>query len=162
MSCQISEEDFNKIYNLYAKELFTIAYGYTKSVNDSEDILQNVFCKYFMKKNHFDSLNNEKYWLIRVTINEAKDLLKSYYHKNVIINDELIVSKADKSSKDEKIVNLSKNIDKLSSKYKDVIILFYYDNLSIKEIAKILGVSESAVKVRLNRARESLRKFMEV
>ena len=73
---RLTEEEFMKKYNLYSQELMNISYGYTRNKEDSLDVIQNVFYKYFNYNKSFPNLNEEKYWLIRVTINECKDLLK--------------------------------------------------------------------------------------
>ena len=85
------EEKFIEIYDKYKNDVFRIAFSYTKSISDAEDITQNVFIKLF---NNFDGLKNQDYlkkWLIKVTINEAKSILLSSWKKKIRltqINDE--------------------------------------------------------------------------
>ncbi len=73
---KLSIERFEEIYKLYSQELLNISYGYTKNKDDSFDIIQNVFYKLLNSEKDFKEKNNEKYWLIRVTINESKDFLR--------------------------------------------------------------------------------------
>lgn len=158
--CILTEEQFEEKYNLYSQELMNISYGYTKNRDDSLDIIQNVFYKLFNNKIVFPSLVDEKRWLIRVTINECKDLLRK--KKKITYVDEEAINIIQKEEYDKnEISNLLEKIDNLPSKYKVVIILFYYDLQSIKDIAIILKLSESAVKKRLERARNMLKKEME-
>lgn len=155
----ISNEEFKIKYSMYAQELMNISYGYTKNLDESQDIIQNAFIKLINKSKVFKSLNHEKYWLIRVTINECRDLLrKKAKYKNIDDNsiDSLINYEDDK-----KLHIIAELVKKLPDKYKSVIILFYYDNQSIDTISKAIGISKSAVKKRLERARNILKREME-
>ncbi len=159
---KLSIERFEEIYKLYSQELLNISYGYTKNKDDSFDIIQNVFYKLLNREKDFKEKNNEKYWLIRVTINESKDFLRK--KKKIAIVDSTTIDLLETETKEnnEKIELLLTAIKKLPDKYKSVIILHYYDLLPIKEISIVLKVSESAVKKRLERARNMLKEEMEV
>ena len=159
---KLSIERFEEIYKLYSQELLNISYGYTKNKDDSFDIIQNVFYKLLKSEKDFKEKNNEKYWLIRVTINESKDFLRK--KKKIAIVDSTTIDLLETETKEnnEKIELLLTAIKKLPDKYKSVIILHYYDLLPIKEISIVLKVSESAVKKRLERARNMLKEEMEV
>ena len=156
----LSEQEFNKKYELYSQELMNISYGYTKSRDDSLDIIQNVFTKLVNNPKQFNNLNEEKYWLIRITINECKDFLRKK-SKRPIINADLVNSFSNYDSETENLHYIADVVKTLPEKYKVVIILFYWDSLSIKEIAKVLKVSEDAVKKRLERARKLIKIEME-
>lgn len=156
----LSEQEFNKKYELYSQELMNISYGYTKSRDDSLDIIQNVFTKLVNKSKQFNNLNDEKYWLIRVTINECKDFLRKK-SKRPIINADLVNSFSNYDSETQKLHYIADVVKTLPEKYKVVIILFYWDSLSIKDIAIVLKVSENAVKKRLERARKLIKIEME-
>lgn len=86
----LSEQEFRVKYDLYAQMLMNISFGYTKNKLDSEDIIQNVFIKYLNVKQDFKSLEEEKYWLIRVCINECKNYLKSSYHHKVVLSEDIV------------------------------------------------------------------------
>ena len=156
----LSEQEFNKKYELYSQELMNISYGYTKSRDDSLDIIQNVFTKLVNNQKQFNNLNEEKYWLIRVTINECKDFLRKK-SKRPIINADLVNSFSNYDSETENLHYIADVVKTLPEKYRVVIILFYWDSLSIKEIAKVIKVSEDAVKKRLERARKLIKIEME-
>ena len=156
----LSEQEFNKKYELYSQELMNISYGYTKSRDDSLDIIQNVFAKLVNNQKQFNNLNEEKYWLIRITINECKDFLRKK-SKRPIINADLVNSFSNYDSETQKLHYIADVVKTLPEKYKVVIILFYWDELSIKDIAKVLKVSEDAVKKRLERARKLIKIEME-
>lgn len=156
----LSEQEFNKKYELYSQELMNISYGYTKSRDDSLDIIQNVFTKLVNNQKQFNNLNEEKYWLIRVTINECKDFLRKK-SKRPIVNADLVNSFSNIDSETQKLHYIADVVKTLPEKYRVVIILFYWDELSIKDIAKVLKVTEDAVKKRLERARKLIKIEME-
>lgn len=158
----LSREEFDIKYNKYSQELMNISYGYTKNRDDSFDVIQNVFYKLFNSNKSFKTDNDEKYWLIRVTINESISILRRRKKEILVDENTMDVVSEEIADKDKelKLEKLSLLVKKLPKNYKSVIILFYYDSLSIKEIKDILNISESAVKKRLERARDILRKRM--
>lgn len=158
----LSREEFDIKYNKYSQELMNISYGYTKNRDDSFDVIQNVFYKLFNSNKSFKTDNDEKYWLIRVTINESISILRRRKKEILVDENTMDVVSEEIADKDKglKLEKLSLLVEKLPKNYKSVIILFYYDSLSIKEIKDILNISESAVKKRLERARDVLRKKM--
>ena len=158
---ELSRERFEKIYKLYSQELINISYGYTKNFDDSFDIVQNVFYKLFASNKKFKTNNDEKYWLIRVTINESKDFLRKKKKTTIVDTEILDTIQKDSKNNNGKIQLLKMLISELPEKYKSVIILHYYDLLPIKEISIVLNISENAVKKRLERARKMLKEEME-
>lgn len=153
----ISEEEFSKKYNLYSQLLFNISYGYTHNIEDAEDILQEVFMKYLKLTPTFASEQEEKYWLIRVTINASISLTRKSYRKKVSLDDGILYNTS-VSQNEDYLIDL---VMTLPEKYKKVIILYYYDELSVKEIAKILRITEAAVMKRMERGRKILRNLVE-
>lgn len=156
---KITEQQFDYVYNEYAKEILNIAYGYTKNKEDSIDIMQNAYVALLKTNKSFESSEHIKYFLIRVTINESINFLKSHQYKRVIKNNEFVMNIPDKE--DELPYDLSKIVSILPEKYKIIIILHYYDDMKIKDISKILKISESAVKKRLERARNLIKEKIE-
>lgn len=153
----ISEKTFKEKYDLYANDLYIISYGYLNSREDALDIVQDVFLKYLNHNKIFNDLEYEKCWLIRVTINLCKDLLRK--KKRVITDDEYISSLGDIDNGAQ--IVLKHEIAKLPKIYKDVIILYYYKTYSAIQIAKILKISDSSVRKRLERARQILKERIE-
>ena len=157
----LSEEQFEEKYNLYSQELMNISYGYTKNRDDSLDVIQNVFFKYFNSNKSFPTLLDEKHWLMRVTINECIDLLRKKQRITYVDNDMINIIVSNKKNENENLYTLMDNVQKLPEKYRSVIILYYYNCLPVKEIMKILKLSESTIKKRLERARNLLKSEME-
>lgn len=157
----ISDTEFENKYNLYKTTIYSIAYNYVHNQSDSDDITQEVFLKYLKSNEKFESLDHEKYWLIRVTINTSISFIKSKWKSKVIFDNEYIDTIKDEQSANSEAydkLHMREVIAKLDNKYKDVIILYYYQNYSTNEIASILNISNSAVKKRLERARNIIRK----
>lgn len=154
---KITVEEFDNIVNNYYQKLFNVAYGYTKDSLSSEDVVIEVFNKLYMMRNMFTSEEHLKNWLYRVTINRAIDVSRK--KKKEIVNEEIIDLVKDESSTQED--NMYNLVMKLKENYKKVIILYYYENMSIKEISDILKVSEDNVKMRLSRARTRLKELIE-
>ena len=158
---KISEAQFEYVYNTYAKELLYIAYGYTKNKENSIDIMQNAYVKLLESNKNFESNDHIKYFLIRVTINESINFLKSNYSKRVIFDNDFTMNIPDKVAVDTPDYDLSKIITTLPKKYKTIIILYYYNDMKIKDIAMVLKISEAAVKKRLERARNRIKEIIE-
>lgn len=147
-------EFFAQAYDEYAQMLYRIAYLHTGSLQESEDILQDVFIKLIYKSPHFKNEEHKKAWLIRVTTNKCKDYIKSSRANNLPLNENILSNK----SESDKAIDIQSKIISMDEKYKTVIYLFYYEDYTVKQISSVLRLSESAVKMRLKRAREILKK----
>lgn len=155
----ITDGMFDDIVYDYSQTLFKIAYSYTKSIPDSEDIVQEVFLKLYKINKSFENKDHIKNWLIRVTINQSLDMLK-HKQKEILINEKYINNISDNSNVKSNNEEIRECVLALKDNYKTIIILYYYDDYSIKEISDILKISEDNVKVRLNRARNKLKEII--
>ena len=99
--------------------------------------------------------DNELYWIIRVTINTSITYIKSKWKSSVTLSNELVNVQEDNNSD---ALRMRQIISSLKDKYKEVIILYYYQNYKTNEIANILKVSQDTVKKRLERARDLIKK----
>jgi len=144
-------DDLRESIIKYRPTVFSVAIGYVKSSHDADDIAQNVFLKLYLCKKSFASEEARKAWLIRVTINESKDLLRSAWRKNTCEIDESIIAKENDS------FGLYEYLKNLKPKYRTVIYLYYYEGYSAKEIAAILKTPQATVLTQLKRARELLK-----
>ncbi len=143
-----------EVITFYSDMVFKLACAKCGNSIDAEDVFQDVFLRYINKNPKFESEEHRKAWLIRVTINCSKKVLSSAWrkrteplNKNVLINVEYT---------DE----LYYELKKLPQKYREVIHLYYYQDMPVDEIAKMLGKRSGTVRTQLNRAREILKKFM--
>lgn len=150
------EVRFDETYMKYKDLLFRIAFPYLKNKQDCEDVLQEVFIKLIYKAPKFTEDEQEKRWLIRVTVNLCKNHLKLFWNRNTKGLDGL-----EHVAMDEKEKYVMEEVLKLSDKYKAVVFLHFFEGYQYNEIAQILKIGESAVKMRMKRAKELLRLEME-
>lgn len=153
------EIDINNIIDKYADMINRIIYRHLKSREDTEDAVQEVFIKY-MKHikagNVFNTDEHEKCWLISVTLNLCRNKLKYNKMRMTMPLNDYIYFDLDISSENLLIVA----VNKLEKKYRETFELFYFDDLKISEISKILKISEANVKTRLKRARDKVKEYM--
>ena len=138
----------------YQKNLYAAAFNICKNQMDAEDVVQETFVQYYTTKKEFESEQHIRAWLLRVAINKAKNLTVTFWkkHKCSLEDYRETLTFPDPQSRD-----LFEEVMKLSEKYRIVIHLFYYEDYSVREIADILKLSESNVKVRLSRGRAMLK-----
>jgi len=148
----ISKDWILERYELYKTMLFRIAFSYLGNKHDCEDILQETFIKLCYHAPDFPSNEDEKRWVIRITINLCKNHLKSFWNNKKINLEELEEYAYEPEEKDVLL-----DILRLPEKYKNVIHLYYFEGYKISEITEILQLGESAVKMRLKRGRELLK-----
>lgn len=148
--------DFTEKYHLYGKMLYKIAMIHLGNKEDAEEALQDTFMKLLYKSPPFNDLEHEKAWLIRVITNHCKTMAGRVWHRRVVKMegmDQFVETVSDRA--------LLENVMGLPFKYKTVIHLYYYEDYAVKQIADILQISESAVKMRLQRGRERLKLELE-
>lgn len=142
--------------NKYSDMVYRICFLYLHNSADVEDVFQEVFLKLLQNKKQFENDEHEKSWLIRVTINKCKDMLKSFW-KNRVDFVENIEQTYEKKNDNE----LLQIIVSLSPKYKDVIYLFYYEEYTVPQIAKILNQNMNTIYSNLRRARMLIKHELE-
>lgn len=150
----MTDQEFMERMERYHNMVYRLAMTYLRNIQDSEDITQEVFIKLYKQNKAFASLTEEKAWLIRVTINASKDLLKSAWFKRTVPMDEnLPFQDKEKSELFYAVLSLGKN-DRI------VIHLYYYEDYTVKEIAKLLHIKQTTVQTRLYRARKKLEEIL--
>lgn len=147
-----NKSDISRILQTHGNMLYRTAYLLLGNPHDVQDILQEVLLRYMEKSPAFASGDHEKAWLLRVTSNCCKDCLR-FRRRYSCIEPEHIPEYF--SAPEDKA--LIQELYTLPAKWKSVLLLHYFEGYSVKEIAKILNLSENAVKKRLQRAREALR-----
>ncbi len=147
-------QSLEELIECYQKSLYAAAFHICKNAEDANDVVQDTFVQYYTTKKQFHDEEHLKAWLLRVAINRAKDISRSFWRKNKIALDDYI-NEIPFESREE--YELFETVMKLPEKYRNVIHLYYYEDLSIKEIAGILRITEGNVKMRLSRGRSFLR-----
>lgn len=149
-----SEQEVNRAVDKYADTVKRICILHLKNTSDAEDIFQEVFLKYALCDTAFENQNHEKAWIIRVTVNACKDLIKSFFRSRTVSIDELISLPAGEK---EDLSYVLEAVLGLPEKYKDAIYLHYYEGYSAAEIGKIIGKKENTVYSLLSRGRLMLK-----
>ncbi len=153
----MTENSFIDAVKRNSQRLFLIAMSFTQNYSDSEDILQNTFFKLWQHNKPFTDEEHIDKWLTAVCVNESKNHIKSLFKKSSVPLDE-----ADKlfnfDTKDN--YDLFNAVMSLPKKERTVIHLFYYEDMPIKDISALLNIKDSAVKARLRRSREKLKKTL--
>ncbi|WP_374055746.1 sigma-70 family RNA polymerase sigma factor [Rossellomorea sp. FM04394] len=144
------EKAFQELIHQEKNKLYRMAYMYVKNENDALDIVQEAIYKAFIS---IKSLKNPQYfstWLSRILINSALDFIKK--NERIILTNEVDVLPKEQNLKIEEKMDLAGAIERLDVPYKTVIILRYYQDLTIKQIAEMLHCPEGTIKTRLHRA----------
>ena len=153
----MTNDDYISAVKRNSQRLYMLALSFTKNHSDAEDIMQDVFLKLLR---HNKSFNNEEHldkWLTVVCVNESKNYIKSPFRKNTVLLDEAKDLYTFDAVND---YDIFKSVMSLPKKERTVIHLFYYEDLPVKEIAKMLKIKESAVKTRLSRGRKHLKEML--
>ena len=153
-----SEEEASRAIERYSDTVRRLCMIHLKNRADTEDIFQNVFLKYVLRTAPFDSPEHEKAWIIRVTSNACRDLLKSFFRSRTISLDTL-VEKPPEMPEDHS--DILEAVLALPEKYKDPIYLHYYEGYTAEEIGQILGKNTNTVYTLLTRARKMLKTRLE-
>ena len=142
----------------YRDRLFAAAFQVCTNAADAEDAAQEALLRYHTSKKQFESEQHIRAWLLRVAINCAKNVSRSFWRRNVVpLADYMETLEFDSGESRE----IFREVMNLSEKYRLVIHLYYYEDYSVAEIGEILGLTESNVKVRLSRGRQLLKKNLQ-
>ncbi len=146
-----TQEQKQVIVEKYFDMIYRLAVSQTKSTDGADDVVQEVFLRYLKSDKVFESDDHIKAWLIRVAINCSRNIFSnSWTKKTVPLSEDLVFNTKEKS-------DVYYAAMELPQKYRTVIHLFYYEDLSVAQISKYLKIKESTIKSQLSRARDMLR-----
>ncbi len=147
--------DMQKLISEYGNQLLRMCCLYLHDLHLAEDAVQETYIKVYENWGSYRKDCSEKTWITAIAINVCRSYLRSKWYKLWLAPaNENYESSYEEKIKDDTVI---KEITKLKKKYREVILLFYYEQLKVREIADILHITESAVTVRLTRAREQLK-----
>ena len=151
----------DEVVRYYSDMVYRIALTKTQSSHDADDIFQEVFLKLVMNTKPFDSEEHRKAWLIRVTINCCNSHFTAPWRKNIDSLEDAIISQIPDETTEECELgdgpDVYAEVLRLPQNMREVILLYYYEEMSIREISQVLQTSEVNVKKRLSRARQKLK-----
>lgn len=153
--------DLKELMFQYTEPLIRLAYYYVKDLQAAEDIVQEVFIKFYHNQLHYEERGELKGFLTKMTINKSKDYLKSWAYRKIQLQNKLFSHAGKRNSdelvkKDEQAI-IGEAILELPLKQREVLIYFYFNEMTITEIAHILSIPEGTVKTRLRRGKELLK-----
>lgn len=149
-----SEQEVNRAVEQYADMVRRLCMIHLKNHADTEDIFQTVFLKYALSSVLFESAEHEKAWILRVTVNACKDLLKSFFRSRTVSLDDIMEQRAVMPQDHREVLEA---VLSLPVKYKDAVYLHYYEGYTAPEISRILGKNVNTVYTILNRSKQLLR-----
>lgn len=156
---------FEILYDRYSKVVYNKCYGFSKSSQEAEDLTQDVFLKLFVKLATFKGRSKFSTWLYAFTYNHCVNYVNRNNSKKIekkAVDAENIGEEYYNPEEDDNAINqlrvekLKEALEKISPEEKMILLLKYQDFLSIKELVDIFDIGESAVKMRLKRAKEKL------
>lgn len=165
-------DSFEEVMEFYMPMVYRIAFARLGNRDDAEDITQDVFLRYYKANVTFESEEHRKAWLIRCTVNCTKTLVMSAWFRHRagsdglenMAEDETETGFADLTAEyTEQVERKTVVMDavmRLPEKYRTVIHLFYFEDMSVADISKALGDKESTIKSRLSRARDMLKPML--
>lgn len=170
---QSKDELLQQLMQEYGEQLIRLAFTYTKDWGKAEDIVQDVFLTCYLKLDTFRGESSHKTWLYRITINRCKDSLKRWSFKHI-----LFFAKPEEKSSPHLADNLQETPDSLLMRqldamemeqkifqlpviYREVIILYYYEEMSLREMCELLNVKSNTLRSRLARGRKLIEEKLE-
>lgn len=156
------KEQFERLYEQYADDVLRMAYFYLADRQKAEDVCQDVFVKLYT---HGEAIapGREKAWLLRVTVNCCRDLWRSAWLKRVVLGApslDVMPAQDEGVEQREEKAELMRAIHKLPAAFRETILLHYYQDMGIAEIAQMLNLPEGTISSRLSRARKKLESLL--
>lgn len=149
-----TEKELTAAVNKYGDLVLRLCLIHLKNKADSDDIFQEVFLRYYRHNGSFESDEHEKAWIIRVTNNACKDLLRNFFHSRTVSIDEI----GELQGRDEtEYREVFEAVLSLPEKNREVVYLHYYEGYKAKEIASILKMNVNTVYTLLTRSKEMLK-----
>ncbi|MBC2328610.1 sigma-70 family RNA polymerase sigma factor [Listeria swaminathanii] len=166
-SIENTEQIISQLMDNYSDDILHLVFSYVKNRTTAEDLTQEIFIKCYEKLNQFNNKSSIKTWLYRIAINHCKDYLGSWHYRKLNFSDKIWDYLPSKSKRvEEEIISkdvansLMSAVMDLPVKYREVVFLHYYEELSLANISKITGVNSNTLKTRLKHARELLKSKM--
>lgn len=154
------EETFTRMVNQYQAALRRMCFLYLRDRTAAEDALQETFLKAYQHMDSFRSESKERTWLMSIAINTCKDMNRSAWFRHTerrVTPEELPLAAP---GQDEDALALAEAIRRLPGKHRDAILLYYYQDMTIQEVAEALHAAPSTIAKRLNQAKDKLRELL--
>lgn len=142
-----------QIIEEYSSTVYRLAFAMLQNKSDADDVYQEVFLRYVKRRPQFHDAEHGKAWFLRVTSNCAKSLAASPFRKRTT----KLPDEQGSYSMDEQGMEVRELVGKLAPKYRRVIHLFYFEDMSIAQMSRVLGIKQTTIRSQLSRARQILK-----
>lgn len=155
----MQNQTFRQLFDEHADDLLAISYSYVKDWSMAEDVVQDVFFKYWQSQEQFRQDSSLKTYLTRAVINRSKDTLKSWRYKTHILTNDFfsIVKPKQRIIQQEEQHSIGHAVLSLPVELREIVILYFYKEFTYREIAELLRTPESTVRHRMEKAKKLLR-----
>ena len=151
----LTQQQRTQVVERWGDMVYRLALARTANVPDAEDVFQEVFLRFFRHEDRFANDEHRKAWLIRCTVNRCKSLLASPWRKRTVP-----LETAEEVGVEDDYREVYAAVLSLPAKYRSVIHLYYFEGLSVAEMAQTLDVPEGTIKSQLSRGRALLRDML--
>ena len=154
--------ELDELMDCYGTSLLRLCYMYLKDYSLAEDAVQDTFVSVYKNMGNFRNECSEKTWITKIAVNVCKSYMRRAWSKRIFPSDTMPDSPYhDNFNKNIEHEGILGEVMKLQPRYREVILLYYYSELKIPEISKVLGIPEGTVSVRLKRGRDKLKNALE-
>lgn len=160
----MDERQLEQLMDEQADYLLKVAYVYTKNWAYAEEVVQDVFVKFYNRADQFEARAKVRTYLVKMTVNQAHDYLRSWRYKKELLLDGLHIKRSDVSPSTEQEFQATLGESELISKMialpvqaREILYLYYFEDFTIREISELLKTTEGNVRTRLSRARTRLK-----
>lgn len=154
---KITEEEMKRLVDCYSSELLKLCTLYLKDRHLAEDALQDTYIKVWQKYHTYnETLSSEKTWITRIAINTCKNYLRTSWFSKTEVSNLIEIVGYDEYKVIDESIDMMNAILSLKEKYRSVLLMYYYEEFSVKEISEILNTKQSTVLSLLKRGRKQL------
>ena len=158
---KLREEKLHQMIDKYEKDLIRMCCAYLRDLSMAEDAVQETFLKAYKGLDSFKGNSSEKTWLIRIAINVCNDIRRNSWFRFIDQKIDVERLQIPKWEQNDVSISLMMEIMRLPRKYMEAILLYYYEDMKVAEIAEMLGISDTVISRRLKKAREMLKGMLE-
>ena len=158
---KLREEKLYQMIDKYEKDLIRMCCAYLRDLSMAEDAVQETFLKAYKGLDSFKGNSSEKTWLIRIAINVCNDMRRNSWFRFIDQKIDVERLQIPKWEQNDVSISLMMEIMRLPRKYMEAILLYYYEDMKVAEIAEMLGISDTVISRRLKKAREMLKGMLE-
>lgn len=152
-----TDDCFEEVMEEYADMIYRIAYANVRVKADTEDVFQEVWCRYYQKNKTFESEEHRRNWLINVTLKCCKKIYSSVRYKRTVLTDDMSLLREKLPERDFEIYDA---VIRLPERYRIPVYLYYYEGFSVNEISEMMKINASTVRSQMKRGREKLKEIL--